>query len=157
MALGHEQVLPAVIVVVKKADSPAGLQPGNESNSGIRRLIVEIALSCVAEQHVGFIGKIRDDNVRTAIIVVISEINAHAGEGIAVPIEACSTSQSDFGERSVAVVVKQERPDRVVCDKDIDPAVIVVISESYPECFALFRLDSRLFGYSVKIPLPLLR
>src|SRR5580693_4741639 len=106
MRLDDEQVLPAVVVIVDKAHAPAGMQERNRAQtrdcSGIvKGSILEIRIKCVS-----LMGEIRDDDIGPAVVVVVFEINTHAGEGVAVAVESGCRNQADFFEGSVAAVVK---------------------------------------------------
>jgi hypothetical protein len=89
------------------------------------------AFAVVVKKVIAFIRKIRDNNVRATVIVVIAEVSPHPCKHFAVLIVGNACEQADFGERAISVVVVQEARHRIVGDKDVREAVVVIIGKRY--------------------------
>src|ERR1700687_3306144 len=71
MALHNEGVLPAVIVKVLQPDAPARRFPGKRSEASFQFLRAESSLAVVMKNDVGLVGKLSDQNIGKAIVVVV--------------------------------------------------------------------------------------
>ena len=60
----------------------------------------------VAEKSIALVGECVDEDVRPTIVVIIGEVNAHAGECLAVVVICKAGSECYFGEGAVVVVTK---------------------------------------------------
>src|SRR6266480_5526481 len=131
MPLRNEEVLPAIIVVIEQMRAPTGKSESRSTHARLFGDILEGAFAVVVKEVISFIGKIRDDNVRATVIVVIAEVGPHPGKRFAVLIVGNACGEADFGERAISVVVVQEARHRIVGDKDVREAV-VIIGKRYP-------------------------
>src|ERR1700722_4144423 len=86
VALGNQEVLPAVIVVVEKNGNPAGVRHADLSQTGGEAGIVEGAIAIVLIQSIALIGKVGDEKVRPAVVIVVGEVDAHAGKRTTVAV-----------------------------------------------------------------------
>src|SRR5271170_3352399 len=69
----------------------------------------------------------RDEIAETAGVIVVGEVDAHGAEALAVAAEGYAGEQADVGERAVVIVVIEVAGDGVVGDKEVGPAVVVVV------------------------------
>jgi hypothetical protein len=73
------------------------------------------------------VGEIGDHHARVAGVVVVGSIDAHAGPRYAVFTEGHAGDDAFFGERAVAIVAVELVGLRVVGEKQVRPAVVVVV------------------------------
>jgi len=105
VALSDEEILPAVVVVVEEADAPSGMRHSGASNAGSETGIGESGVRIVLVEGIALIGKIGDDEIGPAIVIVVGEIDTHAGVGAAVAINGDFGEEAHFFEGAVALVV----------------------------------------------------
>src|SRR5713226_1149650 len=146
MALSDEQVLPAVVVEVFQADTPAGTAGGECTEAGFKASIGERAIAIIVVEAVDFAGQLGNDDVGLAVVVVILKDSAHAGKWLAVGGERGAGFESALGERSVAVVVEEKLLHAVVGDEDVREAVVVVVGEGHGQGAALLGRNAGLLA-----------
>src|ERR1700736_5245322 len=83
MAIGHEEVEPAVVVHVEEADTPPE-KTGIDAQARQVSVVVEVAIAEVEVNGVGVTGEVRFDDVQQAIAVVVADGDAHACLGLSV-------------------------------------------------------------------------
>jgi len=88
MALGDEEILPAIIIIVEKADAPAGMLHSGARQAGTEAGIRKRGVAIVLVESVVLVGQIGDQQVRPAVVIVIGEIDAHAGIRASVAIDS---------------------------------------------------------------------
>ncbi len=71
VAVDKQQILPAVVVEIKEAATPA-YKAGVVSHSGTLRRIVKLALAAVSVQSFAFVRKIASKQVKSAIAVIVT-------------------------------------------------------------------------------------
>src|SRR5207249_8309283 len=138
VALGDQEILPTVIVVVEEAYAPSGVGHGDASDAGREAVVGESRVAVVLVEGVALVGKVRNDQIRPAVIIIVGEIDAHTGEGAAVAVDGDFGEEAHFFKGSVAFVVIEEFDHRVVGNEEINMAVAVVIGESDTQAFAAF-------------------
>src|SRR5579883_1231472 len=79
MAVGHEDVLPSVVIVVEEETREAQCEQAIAAHLGTGRLIHEQALPFIVVEGHHLIGEVANDDARPARAIVIGGINAHAG------------------------------------------------------------------------------
>src|SRR5437773_9112918 len=132
MPLYNEEIFPAIIVVIEQMRTPTGKSESPAAHAGRVGHILEGAFAVVVKEVIAFIRKVRDDNVGATVIVVIAEVGPHPCKHFAVLIVGNACGKADFGERAISVVVVQEASHRIVGDKDVREAVVVIIGKRYP-------------------------
>ncbi len=142
VALGYEQILPAVIVEVFQTNSPAGAACRQRAEAGFETSIGERATAIVAVGAVDFTGQLGNDDVRLAVVVVILKHSAHAGKGLPVGGERGTGLESALGKRAVAVVVVEVLLHAVVGYEDVRETVVVIVGEGHSQGPALLSRDS---------------
>src|SRR6267378_6923327 len=105
VALRDEKIFPAIVVVIQKANAPSGVQHGGARHAGAEAGVGETGVAIVLVESVALVGEIRDDQVRPSVIVVVGEVNAHAGVGAAVAVDRDLGGQPHLLKSSVAFVV----------------------------------------------------
>lgn len=134
MALRDQEILPAIIVVVKEAVAPAGVGHADAANPGDLTGIREGAIAVVLIQGVALVGEIRDDDVRPAIIVEVREV-AHAGEGSTISVNGDAGGEADFLKCAVALIVKEKFEHGIIGDEKVDMTVAIVIGDGDAQPF----------------------
>src|ERR1700688_3406705 len=104
VAIGDEDVGPAVEVVVEEEAAEAQGEQGSATDVGARGFVHEEAFAFVVIERNHLIGKIGDKDAGGAGVVVIGGVYAHAGAGYAVFAEGYACNDGLFGEGAVAVV-----------------------------------------------------
>ena len=103
VAVHQQQILPAVIVEIKKSAAPSHKtrvvrDAGGQSN------IIEFRPAPVAIQRLALVGEVAAENVRSPVAVVITRSHAHARHSLAVFVESCAAQDSLLAKGSVAAV-----------------------------------------------------
>src|SRR5690348_6811890 len=98
----------------------------------------------IVKEHVSLVRQIGNHNVGTSVVIVIAEINSHAGESLAIFVVAHARKQTNFRERTIPIVVIQKALDRVIGDKDIGESIAIVVRKRDAESLAVWVGDSRL-------------
>src|SRR5207248_3372241 len=98
VALRREKVLPAIVVKIFQPYTPAGAAGSKSAEAGLKTLIGECARAIIVIQAVEFARQNGDDDVGTAVIVVILKDRPHAGKAFAIGGERRARLQSAFVE-----------------------------------------------------------
>src|SRR5947208_7266775 len=156
MSLRNEEIFPAIIVVIEQMRTPTGKSKSPAAHAGRVGHILEAAFAVVVKEVIAFIRKVRDDNVGATVIVVVAEVSPHPCKRFAVLIVGNACRKADFGERAISVVVVQEARHRIVGDKDVREAVVVIIGKRYPQSFAFRVSNASLRGNVGKCSVPII-
>ena len=151
MAVGGQQIEPAVQIVVEKKDAKGERLTAGRADALREGFVGEgerVVLRDVKGGH--FIGEVSDGNAQRIVGLKPAGIDAHGAAGAPVVVECDSRSRANFLECAVSFVVKNEVLHRVVGNDQIDPAVAVQIYRGDAErlrqrqtgCF-VFNLDTR--------------
>src|SRR5580692_466965 len=108
MALSDEEILPSIVIVVEEAYTPSRVSHGHLANARGIAGIAEGAVSVVLVERVALIRQVGDYNVRPAVVIVISKIDAHASVGTPIDVDRDFRGQADVFKRSVPFVVIKE-------------------------------------------------
>jgi hypothetical protein len=144
VAAGYESVLPAIVVEVVQADTPAGPRKAGGSDAARGAEVGELAAADVPQQGERLIGQSGDEGIFTAVVIVIAKVETHGRDGIAILVVGDAGGQALLAERAVALVVKQEVGHRIVRDHHVQPPIAVVVSEGQAHAFAKVSGDARL-------------
>lgn len=125
-AVGHEEVRPAIVVIVDESHSPShmvrmGSQPGRKGR------IAKCAVAIIVIKVRRIVGEIGLGEVEEAILVVVTRRDTHARLGLAVSAVGDTRHKRQVRERAVMVVVVQNACRRVTRHIKIRPAVVVII------------------------------
>src|SRR5690348_644309 len=105
MSLGDQEIILAIIIIIEKANAPAGVKSCDAPQIRIVGNVGKSAVAVISVQGVRLIGEIGDQQIGQAVVVVVGEIHSHARIGAAVSVGGDAGSQADLLERSVALVV----------------------------------------------------
>ena len=136
VSLRHEDILPAIVVVVEETRAPARIWKCGATHARRVGDVSKRAVAVVAKQPVALVGEVGDEDIGTAVVVVVRKVHAHAGKGLSVLVVSHAGQQGHLGERAVSVVPEQERLHGVVGDVHVHEPVVVEISEGDAESFA---------------------
>ena len=147
MAVGHEEVLPAVVVKVGKARAPADEGPGGVDEAGGGGDVLEEAAPIVLVESIVVEGEVGDVEVEVAIVVVIGRRRAHTRLGIAAFEQGHGCLQRFLGEGAIALIAVEHIGTRVVGDEEILVAVAVEVAKERGEAIALVMIgDANCLG-----------
>src|ERR1700674_6105028 len=127
VSVGHENIGPAVVVVVKKETAEAQSHQGRAPDLRLRRLIHKEAVALIVVERKHLVGKVGDDKTGTAGPIIVGSVHAHASAGHAVFAECDSSRNSFFLKRPVVLVEVKLIRLGVIGQQDIGPAISVVI------------------------------
>ena len=139
VALGDEEIFPAIVVIVEETDAPPRVGHGEAGDTGSEAGVSKSGVAIVLVEGVALVGEIRDDQIGPAIVIIIGEIDTHASVSAAVAVNGDFGEEADFFEGAVAFVVIEKFDHGVVGDEEVNVAVAVVIGESDAQGFAGLR------------------
>src|ERR1700741_774988 len=84
LALGHEQVLPAIVVEIFQTCPPAGAACRHRPEARLEAAVREEALAIIVVKTIDFARKPGHEEIRSAIVIVVLKDGTHAGEWLAI-------------------------------------------------------------------------
>src|SRR5207302_1146123 len=99
VAVGNEQIDPAIVVVIEELSSPAHVRKTYLGHCGLVGNIRERVLSDVAVKDIVFIVEVGNENVEPSVVVIVTHCDAHAPLLGAVSVDRHSRFESDFAKR----------------------------------------------------------
>ena len=130
VAVGDEDIRPAVVVEVEEIDAEAEvLAVDAEPRLDAR---VDEAGAVVAVQRGHLFGEVGPDDVEPAVGIVVADPDAHPGERHAVLVERRSGGNRDLAEGPVVIVAIQQARSAVAGHVDVRPSVVVEIGRRRP-------------------------
>ena len=121
-----ENVWPAVVVIVDRSAAPADVAIV-DPDAGRKRHIAEGSVPVIAIEIASVVRKVRLENIKPAVAVVIGNRYPHASLLMTVFAVSTTGHHRDVSERPVVIVVIQDAWLRVHSDIDIGPAIVVKI------------------------------
>src|SRR5207244_12717740 len=103
MAVGNENVGPAIKIVVEEETAEAESEQGSAADFRARSFIDEESFSFVVIKREHLVRKIGDYEAGKAGVIVIRGVHTHAGAGYAIFAASASGGGGLFGERGVAI------------------------------------------------------
>ena len=150
VAVHLEQVLVTVVVVVEEQKAEAEDVGGCRSYlRGLANLLEQAGRELPVERRLLAL-EVGDRQPCLAVVEQIAGIDPHARMWIAVLIKGDAALSADLGEGAVPFVVELEAGDGVVGDKEIGPAVAVVVPDGHAERLAPGRADPGGAGHIFK-------
>ena len=135
VAVGDEDVLPSVVVVVEEEAAEAERDQRCAADVGVRSFVHEQAVAFVVVEREHLVGEIGDDQAGAAGAVVIGGVDAHAGARDAIFAEGDSGGNSALFEGAVLLIQVKLVGLRVVGDQDVGPSIVVVIENGDAQAF----------------------
>src|SRR5687768_3823947 len=93
------------------------------------------------KQPIALIGERVDEQIGTAIVVVVGRVDAHTGEGPAVLVVSDPGLESHLAELAIGFVSKKLLRVRVVGYGDIGIAIGVEVEDDHTQAFAFVSGD----------------
>ena len=84
VALGYEQIFPAIVVEILQANAPAGAARSKRAQTSFQASSAEQTRAVVVVKSVNLSRKHGHKDVRLAVVVVVLKHGAHAGERLTV-------------------------------------------------------------------------
>src|SRR4030095_16904042 len=126
MAIGDENVLPAVVVEIKKADAETEIF-AVDTQTGRQAGILKRAVTIIAVQGRDLIGKICADDIEPAVAIVVADPHSHAAQGNSVFVKGASGRYRNLAEGAVTIVVIKQAWRGIARDIDIGPSIVVKV------------------------------
>src|SRR5258707_9176503 len=105
MAVGDEQIDPAIVVVIKELSPPADVRKAYRGPSRIVGNIGERIATNVAVKDIVFIVEVGNEYIQPAVVVIVTHRNAHAPLLGAISVDRHARFESDLAERAVPIVM----------------------------------------------------
>ena len=126
VAVGHEDVEPAVVVHIEEADAPAEEASIDAEAAGISA-VFEDGVAEIGVEGIGVAGEIRFYDIEIAVAIVIADGDAHAGLGLGFGGESGAVFDGDVLEGAVVLVEVERGGSGIVGDVNVGPAVVIEI------------------------------
>ncbi len=140
VAVGDEEVQPAVEVGVEEGDAPAHrLEAGRGQARGAAHVLEE-PVAQVPVEGLGVVGEGGEHEVQPAVVVVVAGVHPHPRLGPPLRVDGDAAQEADALEPAVPAVVVEEVGGRVVGHEEVDPAVVVVVGGEDAEAVAPRRV-----------------
>ena len=140
VAVGEEDVEPAVVVEVDEPGAPAEPSRVEAEAAGERPVLAE-AVTEVGVQRRRVAGEVRLDDVEGAVAIVVADADAHAGLRLAVLAVGAAGADADVRERAVVVVAIERARVRIVRHVDVGPAIVVEVERADAEAVGAAGLE----------------
>ena len=142
----QQQIRPPIVIEVEKHRSPSQIF-GVEAKPSRGSHIVECSIAVVAIEGRSIVGKVRLENVKAPITVVVADRRSHARLLAPVFIERRARSYTDVGESAVAIIAIENARGAVASDINIGPAIVVEVeSRNAERVVAVGLVDVRFLG-----------
>src|SRR6476661_536812 len=114
---------------------------GGAGKAGLVADFVEKALAVILPDVIRGPLKIGDVQIEPAVVIEISQRDAHGRHGDALSGKGHAAVQSDFLEGAIVLVVVEVSAEPVVGDEQFGPAIVVVVAGAYGKILALGLVD----------------
>src|ERR1700676_823154 len=151
VAVGDEDVLPAVVIVVEEETAEAERYERRTTDFRARSFIHEQAVAFVVVEREHLVCKICNDEAGAAGTVIIHSINAHAGAGHAIFAERDASRNGTLFEGAILFIQVELVGLRVVGDQDVGPSVVVVVENGDAESLRRRIVKARFLGGVFKL------
>src|SRR5579859_71701 len=108
VAVGDEQILIAIVVIIEELYAPAAHQPSRAADSGCARHVIEGLVVPIAINGVHLLIDVGDKQVLPAILIEVCGVDAHARTSAAVLTECDTGGETNFLKFAVATVPKEK-------------------------------------------------
>ncbi len=89
----------------------------------------------IVEKGVALKTQIVDQQVEPTVVVVVGNVQAHAGKIVPVVVSRDAGAQANFLESAVPLVVQQHLWPHVVRDKNVGPSIVIVVADVQAQAF----------------------
>src|ERR1051325_6421499 len=133
MTIDHQQVGPAIVVIIEKPCAPANVGQTYRSHFGGIRDIGEGTLTVVVIESVVIIVEVRDEQIEPSVVIIIAERHTHAALFAAVFVYRHAGGKSNLLKRAISVVVIEKVRRRVVRHKNVHKTIVVKITRNHAQ------------------------
>ena len=108
MTVDHQQINPAVVVIIKKLGAPTDI--GETNGCYLSRVgdIRKRTFTVIVIESVVVVIEISNKHIQSLVVIIVTQRHSHAALLTAVFIHRHSRRKSDFFERAITVVVIEE-------------------------------------------------
>src|SRR5579872_3514677 len=106
MPIGDKEVLPSVLIEIHKSGSPPKLAVTRSSQSRGIGHIIELPVVVVVKRVVVF-GKVRDQDIHPAIVIIVTDRNPHGRLRPAIAAHRTTRLHTDLFKSAIAPVMPQ--------------------------------------------------
>src|SRR5260370_2914473 len=149
MAIGDEDIRPAIQVIVEKETSKTQSKQRCTSDRRARRFVHEQAIPFVVVQGHHLIGKVTDYYAWLPRTIIVGCVHSHSSARHSIFAKGDACRYCLFAECSVLVVQVKLVGLGVVCDQEIGPAVIIVVKPPASHSLRLLPLTPPLLRPSL--------
>ena len=142
VAIRREQILPAVVVVVRDRIAPTRVRQCGLCNPRQIGYILEVCFR-VAEQQEALVRKVGHEQIEAPVVVDVAQIRAHRRHGRAELIDSHTPRCSHVFERAVTAIAKQNIRFGVVCDEHVGPSIFIYVTNRRSHAFSEMARDAR--------------
>src|SRR5262249_8490433 len=135
------------IIEIEKLNSEAKKRNTDRAETGGGRLVGEFAVPVIVVEVVGIVGEIGFRQIRPTVIVVVSEVHAHAGLFPSICAVSNAGSDPDLSKSTLAIVVVKQAGRRIISNVNVVATVLVVIAPDYAQAVVGVGIDVVLLGY----------
>src|SRR5205085_7227958 len=147
VTVGDDNILPPVAVEVHEGRAPAEKRNRRLAESRLESYVGEVAFAIVVVERVRVVGEVRDVEVYEAVVVVVTDGDAHARLLAPVLVKGHARRVADLLEGSVALVEIELLRSGVVDDDEVEQVVFVDVHEGGGEAVVtLLVARARLVG-----------
>ena len=146
VAIGHEKIAVAVVVVVEKARTPRDQFGRCSPDPRNKRHIRKKAVALIPVQRVVLVGEIGDEKVKPTVVVVIAPSGPHAPLRHPFPAVRHPGHERLLGEAAVSAIAKKQVGRGVVGHEQVGPPVVVVVAEQRTHAVECLALQAGLFS-----------
>src|SRR5580692_8892761 len=106
MPVDLHQIGPAVVVVIDES-APPGYVAAIDAHPRGKRHIDKSPVAVVVVEIAGIVGKVRFEDVKPSVTVIIGDSHAHAGLLVSVLAIGAARSYSNVGECPIVIVAEK--------------------------------------------------
>ncbi len=129
VAVGDENILPAIIVVIEKETSKSQRNQAGTPHLRLRGFIDEKSVAFVVIQRDHLIGEVTDQQAGMAAAIVIGRIDTHSRARNPVLAEPDARRDATLLKRSIFLIQVKLVGLRVIRDCQVRPTILVVVED----------------------------
>src|SRR5882672_4676124 len=148
IAVGHENVRPAVIVEIHESNAPLHRSKAGAANLRVPGNVDETLFSLVSVEADRLTAEAAHYEIELPIAIEVSEVARHVAHFQARRIYRRAGDDADVFESAIMLVVVEIIRTHIVGDKKIGPAVVVVVAPDHAHAAAFLEIgNTGFFGY----------
>ncbi len=140
MPVHHENVRPAVVIKIKKCRAPAHVGNCRRRHARLERNVGEARSSIIAKQVFVFLGEVRDENGKAAVMQIIAESDSHGALLGAVLTYGGPGQEAHFLEMAFAFIAIVKVRRGIVGHKKVQAAIAVEVRPNGAQAVETVRI-----------------